>query len=70
MKARDVTSIASGGGMRQDDYLPLLHSYVTSVQARAATGEVGFSQTPDDVAEAVLAVLADPNPPVRLRTFG
>lgn len=71
--ANAMKQFASGGGMRQDEYLPLLQSYVAGVQARAAAGdagEVGNYQTPDEVAEAVLAVLADPNPPVRVRTSG
>ena len=52
--------------MRQDDYLPLLQAYIAGVQARAGAG--GTYQTPDQVAKIVLATLADPAPPVRLRT--
>lgn len=61
-----MKQFAAGGGMRQDEYLPLLQAYVAGVQARA--GEGGTYQTSDQVTEVVMATLADPNPPVRLRT--
>lgn len=64
--ATAMQQFAQGGGMRQDDYLPLLQAYVAGVQARAGQG--GSYQTPGQVADVVLAVLADPDPPVRLRT--
>lgn len=64
--ASAMKQFMSTGGMRQDDYLPLLQAYVAGVQARAGAG--GTYQTPDQVAAIVLATLADPAPPVRLRT--
>ena len=64
--ANAMKRFAAGGGMRQDDYLPLLQAYIAGVQSRAGAG--GSYQTSDEVADVVLACLADPDPPVRLRT--
>lgn len=64
--ASAMAQFAAGGGMRQDDYLPLLQAYIAGVQARSGAG--GTYQTPDQVADILLACLADPQPPVRLRT--
>ncbi|MCX7288183.1 MAG: SDR family oxidoreductase [Rhodobacterales bacterium] len=61
-----MQQFAAGGGMRQDDYLPLLQAYIGGVQSRAGAG--GSYQTTDEVADVVLDCLADPKPPVRLRT--
>lgn len=64
--ANAMKQFTAGGGMRQDEYLPLLQTYVAGVQARAGQG--GSYQTAEEVAAVVLATLADPTPPVRLRT--
>ncbi|MCX8507278.1 MAG: SDR family oxidoreductase [Rhodobacteraceae bacterium] len=64
--ANVIKHFAASGGMRQDDYLPLLQAYIAGVQARAGAG--GSYQTPEEVARIVIATLADAAPPVRLRT--
>lgn len=64
--ASAMQQFMASGGMRQDDYLPLLQAYMAGIQARAGSG--GTYQTSDEVADVVMAVLADPAPPVRLRT--
>lgn len=64
--ANAMKQFAASGGMLQDEYLPLLQTYISGVQSRAGAG--GSYQTSGQVAEMVLACLADEAPPVRLRT--
>jgi NAD(P)-dependent dehydrogenase (short-subunit alcohol dehydrogenase family) len=56
--------IAETGGMLKDEYAPILQTYFAGFQQRGSSN----SQTPDEVAQVVLEVMASDNPPVRVRT--
>jgi NAD(P)-dependent dehydrogenase (short-subunit alcohol dehydrogenase family) len=64
--ASAMAQFAATGGMHDDDYKPLLAAYIAGVQARASEG--GTYQTADDVAGIVIDCLANPAPPLRIRT--
>ena len=56
------------GGIRDDPYRPLLQRYLAGFQARAAEGGAGTSQSPEEVAEVVLACMNSASPPIRVRS--
>ncbi|WP_282602099.1 SDR family oxidoreductase [Paracoccus sp. PARArs4] len=60
-----LRQIEETGGMLEDEYLPILQKYVSGSQTRM--GE-GIYQTPDEVAAVVMRVMADPEPPIRVRS--
>jgi NAD(P)-dependent dehydrogenase (short-subunit alcohol dehydrogenase family) len=64
--ARAMAQIEATGGLRQDDYLPMLNDYLAGIRARA--GEGGTYQTADQVAAVILDAATRPNPPLRIRT--
>lgn len=55
----------SQGGMTDDEYKPLLETYIAGHQARHQSNVV---QTPDQVAEVVVNCIENPHPPLRTRT--
>jgi NAD(P)-dependent dehydrogenase (short-subunit alcohol dehydrogenase family) len=61
-----MNQFAATGGMQEDEYLPLLQSYIAGVQSRAGAG--GSYQSSDEVAAVVMDVVAQSAPPLRLRT--
>lgn len=63
-----MAQVGSSGGMLQDDYLPILQQYIGSAQKRAAGGQTQIYQTSEQVAEIILAVANNENPPLRTRT--
>ena len=63
-----LAQAGSTGGMRQDDYLPILQAYIGSAKKRAASGTSAVYQTAMEVAEVVLEVAQAENPPLRTRT--
>lgn len=67
--ANSVLAQAMGtGGLLQDDYLPILQQYIGAAQKRAAAGDSQVYQTSEQVAEVVLEVAQNENPPIRTRT--
>jgi NAD(P)-dependent dehydrogenase (short-subunit alcohol dehydrogenase family) len=57
------------GGMLEDEYQPILAKYIGGATARAQSDEnSGTFQTSEEVAEIVLAVANNANPPLRIRT--
>jgi NAD(P)-dependent dehydrogenase (short-subunit alcohol dehydrogenase family) len=57
------------GGMLEDEYQPILAKYISGATARAQSDEnSGTFQTSEEVAEIVLAVANNANPPLRIRT--
>ena len=52
------------GGMRDDEYRPILEKYIGGAGNR---GE-GVYQTPDEVAQVVIECVENPDPPIRTRT--
>lgn len=60
--------MSENGGIPNDEYLPILHKYLGGMQKRAASGDSKSYQTPEQVAEVVLSVAENLNPPIRIRT--
>jgi short-subunit dehydrogenase len=54
----------STGGMKDDEYQPILAKYIGGAQSRSE----GIYQTSDQVADVVIQCIENPNPPVRIRT--
>ncbi|MFK8009213.1 MAG: SDR family oxidoreductase [Saprospiraceae bacterium] len=63
-----MTHVGKTGGMLEDEYLPILQKYIGGAQQRAASGETSIYQTSEEVAEVVLEVAENENPPLRTRT--
>ncbi|GLR70381.1 SDR family oxidoreductase [Agaribacter marinus] len=61
-----LTQLEQTGGMPQGDYLPVLQQYISNAQSRAANN--GAYQSADEVADKVIEVLTNDNPPIRVRT--
>jgi NAD(P)-dependent dehydrogenase (short-subunit alcohol dehydrogenase family) len=58
-----------GGGMADDEYKPILEAYIGGATARAERGESAATyQTSDEVADVVLKVCNQKQPPLRIRT--
>lgn len=55
-------------GMPDDEYAPIFQAYLSGVQERAAASQETTFQTPEEVAQVVLNVMDDTDPPVRIRT--
>lgn len=66
--ASALKHFAETGGMIEDDYAPLLRTYMEGARARAAQPGYTAFQTPGQVAEVVVKCLLSDKPPVRLRT--
>ena len=58
----------STGGMKDDDYKPILETYIGGARARAATASADVYQTANQVAEVVIACTENTDPPIRIRT--
>lgn len=56
------------GGMLDDEYLPILQKYIGGAQKRAAEGEAQVYQTSEEVAQVILDIASQDNPPIRTRT--
>ena len=54
----------STGGMKDDEYRPILEKYIGGAQNRSE----GVYQTPEQVAEVVVECIENAEPPVRIRT--
>jgi hypothetical protein len=63
--ASALRQVEATGGIRDDEYRPLLMRYVGGAQARQ--GE-GVYQTSDEVAKVVVGVIEASDPPIRKRT--
>ncbi|MEX0349906.1 MAG: SDR family oxidoreductase [Paracoccaceae bacterium] len=59
-----LKQVSETGGLLEDEYLPILQSYIGGSQAR---GDVAY-QTADEVAEVVMRCVEAKNPPIRTRT--
>lgn len=55
----------ASGGMREDEYKPILEQYIQGAQNRS---DEGVYQTSEEVAQVVLDCIAMDIPPVRMRT--
>lgn len=63
--ANVMKQIAGSGGMRDDEYAPVLQRYIGGSAARRDSGAY---QTSDEVAAVVLQVVEATDPPIRIRT--
>jgi NAD(P)-dependent dehydrogenase (short-subunit alcohol dehydrogenase family) len=61
-----LKQIQSTGGFLDDAYRPILDTYIRVAQMRRATSST--FQTPDEVAEVILAAIHSDTPPIRTRT--
>ena len=55
-------------GIPEDEYAPILQKYLGGMQKRAAAATKPVHQTPDQVAEIIVQVAENPDPPIRIRT--
>ncbi|MBV7395109.1 SDR family oxidoreductase [Mameliella sediminis] len=60
-----LRQVEETGGMLDDEYLPILQTYISGAQSRMGADAY---QTADQVAEVVMGVIASSKPPLRLRT--
>ena len=58
----------NAGGMRDDEYKPILEKYIGGARERSAQGDTGVYQTPIEVAQVIADCINLEEPPVRLRT--
>lgn len=63
-----LAQFQQSGGMKDDEYRPILEQYIGAAQARAAQGDTGVFQTGEQVAEVIVACAENPDPPIRIRT--
>jgi len=64
-----LAQFQQGGGMADDEYKPILEAYIGGATARAESGESAATyQTSDEVADVVLDVCNQEQPPLRVRT--
>ncbi len=64
-----LQQFAGTGGMKDDEYKPILEKYIGGARQRAASGEAAESyQTSEEVALVVADCINMDNPPIRMRT--
>ncbi len=63
-----VEKTTSEGQLAQGEYLPIFEKYMAGIQQRAAEGTEQVYQTGLEVAEVILSVAQNENPPLRIRT--
>ena len=63
-----IDKTVDNGQLSSGEYLPIFERYLAANQKRAGESEVAVYQTGREVAEVVLKVAQDENPPLRIRT--
>lgn len=63
-----IAKTATDGQFATGEYLPIFQKYMEGNQRRASEGAEQVYQTGPEVAEVVLKVVEDQNPPLRIRT--
>jgi len=63
-----LAATSSDDGLTIPPYKPLLDRYLGGAQRRAAEGQGGVYQTPEEVAEVIVEVIQSKAPPLRIRT--
>ena len=63
-----IDKTIDNGQLSSGEYLPIFERYLAANQKRAGESEVAVYQTGREVAEVVLKVAQDENPPLRIRT--
>ena len=59
-----LAQFQGGGGMKDDEYRPILEKYISGAGGRSE----GIYQTSAEVAKVVTACVSAPQPPIRMRT--
>lgn len=65
--ANVMRHVDATGGLPEDEYLPILQRYISGAQQRHGNNS-DIYQTPDQVAQVVMQVVATSDPPIRCRT--
>jgi len=63
-----LSKIEETGGIKEDEYQPIFHNYVSAALASIAEGVGGIMQTPEEVAQVVLDCMNMEQPPIHMRT--
>ncbi|WP_281612689.1 SDR family oxidoreductase [Flammeovirga sp. SubArs3] len=63
-----VSKTAVDGALASGEYLPIFQAYMAGIQQRAKEGEAKTYQTGTEVAEVLLDISKNENPPLRIRT--
>ncbi|NLR91407.1 SDR family oxidoreductase [Flammeovirga agarivorans] len=63
-----VSKTAVDGALASGEYLPIFQAYMAGIQKRAKEGEAQTYQTGTEVAEVLLDISKNENPPLRIRT--
>ncbi len=63
-----VKNTASDGQLATGEYLPIFEIYMAGTKKRASESKEQVYQTPEQIAEILLQVAKEENPPLRLRT--
>lgn len=63
-----VAKTTSEGQLAQGEYLPIFEKYLAGNQKRANEGKEQVYQTGEEVAQVILKVVEQDNPPLRIRT--
>ncbi|MBS9767422.1 MAG: SDR family oxidoreductase [Flavobacteriaceae bacterium] len=63
-----VKNTASDGQLATGEYLPIFETYMAGTKKRASESKEQVYQTPEQIAEILLQVAKEENPPLRLRT--
>lgn len=68
MKSAIASTASAEGQLASGEYLPIFEQYISGTQARAGEGAAQIYQTGAEVAQVVLEVAQNENPPLRVRT--
>lgn len=60
-----LAQFQNGGGMKDDEYRPILEKYISGAQDRASEG---IYQSPDEVAKVLVDIALQKEPPIRSQT--
>ena len=63
-----LKKMTENGGIPQDDYTPVFQQYISGIQSRGDAERAATYQTPQQVADVVIDVVDNKNPPLRVRT--
>ncbi|MFT6802097.1 MAG: short-subunit dehydrogenase [Salibacteraceae bacterium] len=63
-----IEKTIDNGQLAQGEYLPIFEKYLKNIESNASANEVPIYQTGLEVAEVVLSMAQDENPPFRVRT--
>ncbi|MEL6558911.1 MAG: SDR family oxidoreductase [Bacteroidota bacterium] len=63
-----LKKMSENGGIPQDEYAPVFQQYVSGIQNRSESEQAATYQTPQQVADVVMAVVENEKPPLRIRT--